>query len=127
MSTLTESEKRAARAALEALRDVASTAAEAVWCAQAIAHLDAQPTADEPTPAAGFTAWVTRDANGHADLWTHATPEYNVHDGMWVSGVLDAYGESIGTVAADALLGDARGEKAIRRVRIVPDGEVGDE
>lgn len=124
MSTLTESEKRAARAALEALRDVASTAAEAVWCAQAIAHLDAQPTADEPAP--GFVAWVTRDAHLRTgDLWCDAPPSEN--RGKWACGMESTHLAEVTPAVINALLGDARGEKAIRRVRIVPDGSVGDE
>ncbi len=121
---LTESEKRAARAALEALREACLTSTQEDWCNNAIQHLDAQPTADEPAP--GFVAWVTRDAVAFAGELYLECPRYDGED-AWRGATGELAAASLREHFADALLGDARGEKAIRRVRIVPDGSVGDE
>ncbi len=126
---LTESEKRAALAALEALREAYFNSGDEIWCDGAIAYLEALPTAAEPTapePAPGFTAWVTRDAWGDASaIWVDGAPMQV--NGKWRVRASRTRRYWLTDAEANVLLGDARGAGAIRRVRIVPDGEVGDE
>ncbi len=98
----------------------------AEFIADALDRYAAAIRADEPEPAEGFTAWVTRDRGSDAaEVWTVEPPTYS--GATWVARYSTSRVAPLSIRDSDALLGDARGAGAIRRVRIVPDGSVGDE